>query len=957
MGPLYKHLRHKAGHRIFTPALLFFWIFIFSGNIQADAAKDKDCVNCFSTSVETVETEGECITYEILVEAGDSCKHALSHFTVTVLCGNISDASNSRNWKMEYPVTDPTTGLTGLKVDDIQEFGENGQESFTLTYTVCADNEECLNELTSQSFEVAYKAATCVFFEEIEPPVRYVPLEASLEPTHITCTNSQSGAIQTTVSGGVSPYSFEWSNGANTQNLSNLEAGLYSLTVTDAADSSIVLSTEITAPASITPRAAITPAACGQNTGAIDLTVSGGSGEYNFQWDNGSTEEDLENLGTGMYTVVISDSAGCTREATFYVSEESPISISETHNKLKCYEDSTGTIEIEATGGTEPYSFKWSSGDTTQNLSGLNAGLYTVIVTDSLGCTKTKNINLSKELFYASIATTDAGCSGKGGSASITLRNGTEPYSIEWSTGDSTLTVEDLEAGYYTVRIIDVNGCEIYQAVNINQSEAPKISVSSSWTGCSPDDSIRVDLSANGGAAPHEWIVNGENSSSTFYLDDAANLEVTVIDATGCTSTQNTEITPKTGGPEVQINLTDASCNNPLGSASLSINGESPFSVHWNGESGELSTDSLTAGTYTVQVTDADGCETSKSFTVSNIEKPTAEIISPDMMPDCSSSDNILEGITTNATTIGWELISSDSNWVLTSNGSQTATYNAGTGSATAILSAESTDGCFASDTIDLNCIDNSTPTDSIDDGDSNGGNNGGGSNDDPTYKDCSAGCYEITSETITSTGADCYHYEFTIKSDGTCFYDLSHLVIELEEGVAANVENSLGYPMEINFTDPQSEMFGIKIDEISGLEESRDSLVVTFDLCGTESAVTDFRFGFKAGRCLDIIKIETPKVSDLKTATETGNIDLMVYPNPATSFVTFDFAVSKSMSVTIELYDSAGNKVDQVFNQAAEKNIDYKISSSLNKSADRMFFYRIKAGNRILEGKIMKID
>jgi hypothetical protein len=954
MGPLYKHLRHKAGRHFLTPALLFFSIFLFSGNISANAAKDKDCVNCFSTSIETIDTEGQCITYELLIEANDSCKYALSHFTVTVPCGTVSDASNSRNWKMEYPVTDPTTGLTGLKVDDIQEFGENGKEWFTLTYTVCADIEECLNELTSQSFEVSYKAATCVFFEELEPPEDYIPLEASLNPTNLTCTNSQGGAIETTVSGGVSPYSFDWSNGATTQNLSNLEAGQYSVTITDAADSSIVLSTEITAPTPITPRAAITPAACAQSTGAIDLTVTGGSGEFSFQWDNGSTEEDLSNLATGMYTVVITDSAGCTKEATFYVSEESPISISETHNKLKCYEDTTGTIDLEVSGGTEPYSFEWSTGDTTQNLSGLDAGLYTVIVTDSLGCTKTKNINLSKELFYASIATTNAGCSGEGGSASITLRNGTEPYSIEWSTGDSTLTVEDLEAGYYTVRIIDANGCEIYQAVNINQGEAPEISVSSSWTGCSPDDSIRIDLSANGGTSPYEWIVNGESSSSTFYLDEATTNEVTVIDAKGCTTTQSIDITPESGGPEVQINLTDANCDNPLGSASLIINGVSPFTVLWNGEEGELFADSLTAGTYTIEVIDANGCETSKSFTVSNVSTPTAEIIAPDMMPDCSSSDNLLEGITTNATTIGWELISSDGNWIITSNGSQIATYNAGTGSAMAVFSAESSSGCLASDTLELYCLDNSTPTDSIDDGDND---NDGSNNDDPDYKNCSAGCYDIQSEAITSTGADCYHYEFTITSDGSCFYDLSHLIIELEEGMAFNAENSLGYPMEINFTDPQSGIYGIKIDEISGIETSGESLNVSFDLCGAASAITDFRFGFKAGQCFDILEIETPEINELKAASEAGSINLNVYPIPASSHVTFDFNVSKTMPVTIELFDSAGNIVEQVFNEQAQKNVDYRISSTLNNSADRLFFYKVKAGSRYLEGKIIKLN
>ena len=138
---------------------------------EDDKPVAEDCAACNEANLISIgETEEGCITYTLEVTNNGACAHALSHFSIMTSCGIVTDASNSRGWKMELNSTDPATNLYGLKVYDIHGFGEDGKQgSFTVSYTVCPnENEDCIKKLKSEDIIVGYKAAQCAKIETIK---------------------------------------------------------------------------------------------------------------------------------------------------------------------------------------------------------------------------------------------------------------------------------------------------------------------------------------------------------------------------------------------------------------------------------------------------------------------------------------------------------------------------------------------------------------------------------------------------------------------------------------------------------------------------------------------------------------------------------------------------------------------------------------------------------------------
>ncbi len=979
MGPFYRFFQVVSGFLKMIRGAVFSGLFLFTLPAMQAAFSQDDCEGGFTTTIESVKIEDQCIVFELIIEATGSSKFALSHFVASVPCGEISNAYNSEGWKMEYPVTDPTSGVTGIKVDDISGFGESGSETFRLSYTVCATDDVCLDLLTQQSFEVAYKAGQCISQEEII--IEHQPLDANLEVIHPTCYDANDGSIGITVDGGVPPYQFQWSNGATSQSIENLPKGTYSLTITDAADSTLELSTQVEAPTPLRTSANITDTECGRISGAIDLSIDGGTAPYTFLWNDGQTTEDLNQLAAGDYSVTITDNNGCRTQASYTVKETSSLKMEASQVNLQCHETGTGSINIEVSGGTAPYSYLWSTGDTTQNLANLDKGTYFIWVTDDMGCTQSHQIKIAKEQLQAEISSTNAGCLEDNGSATITSLNGSGPYNIVWQNGDTTLTADNLAPGTHTVNITDINGCQITEEVTISRDSGPQIHVLSAWTGCTPEDSIEVSLSASGGQEPYEWMVNEEFSEETFYLTEETEFLVTATDQNGCVTSKMVTVNPATAGPQFNLNVIDASCSNPEGAASVNFGGDGPYPVFWNGVQGSTYKSGLEPGPYEVKVVDANGCETTKTFTISEKIIPTAEIRTTETQVDCSNENNLLNAIVTNAETISWEFESADNAWFFTSSDSETATFTAGTDSAIAMITATSSSGCVASDYILLQCTKTSETTDSISDGTDDTSDEGGtddGETDDDSQDEtigddneditddedndypindepCSTVCYEISTEPVISTGENCYQYSYTINTDGTCRFDLSHLIIELPDGfTAVNVSNSLNFPMEINSTDPKSGIYGIKVDEISGFNQFNNEITVSFGICNNQLP-QETRIAFKAGQCLDILEYNRPGSQINETYDSQEKVSLKVYPNPSPSNVTFSFKVTQTEIVNIELFDIAGNKIETVFEGEALKNMEYKIPVQLNRSHERLFYYKLEAGKEIKSGKILK--
>jgi hypothetical protein len=185
-----------------------------------------------------------------------------------------------------------------------------------------------------------------------------------LTETHVNvlCQGNATGSIDLTVTGGSGTYGYSWDNGQNTEDLLNLLAGPYTITVTDNSNCSASLSVTITEPVSaLSASTSATNVLCnGNSTGAIDLTVSGGTSPYSYNWSNGLLIEDLSNLPAGPYTVVITDNNGCTLTTNAIVTEPAlPLTSSTTQTNVLCFGNTTGSIDLTVSGGTSPSLFWW----------------------------------------------------------------------------------------------------------------------------------------------------------------------------------------------------------------------------------------------------------------------------------------------------------------------------------------------------------------------------------------------------------------------------------------------------------------------------------------------------------------------------------------------------------------------------------------------------------------------
>jgi len=203
--------------------------------------------------------------------------------------------------------------------------------------------------------------------------------------TNVSCNGSFGGIIALTVSGGTPPYMYSWSNGATTQVVNNLAAGVYVVTVTDAATCTRVVSAQVTQATQVAfspSLIAITNVSCfGQNNGSISLpNPSGGTAPHTYAWSNNSTTKNISNLSAGTYTLTVTDANACTRVFNFQVGgPTAPMTIS----VVAC----ENTLSATASGGTLPYtSFLWSNLTTTPTITQLQPGTYTITITDANGC-------------------------------------------------------------------------------------------------------------------------------------------------------------------------------------------------------------------------------------------------------------------------------------------------------------------------------------------------------------------------------------------------------------------------------------------------------------------------------------------------------------------------------------------------------------------------------------------
>ena len=455
--------------------------------------------------------------------------------------------------------------------------------------------------------------------------------------TDIICFANSSGAISTTVSGGVAPYTYDWSNGFATPNIAGLLAGTYSLTVTDNNGCSTVSSFVVTAPSAINNTPTISHVTSnGGSDGSINLTVSGGTAPYSYNWSAGLPPiEDQVNLTAGTYSVTITDANGCSDVlSSLVVAQPGPLVAQGNQSDVLCFGDLIGSIDVTASGGFIPpdipsYQYVWSTGSTSEDLLNVGAGIYQVTVTaiptstdqEVLSFTITQPSSLS---VVGSV--TDIICfANSSGAISTTVSGGVAPYTYDWSNGFATPNIAGLLAGTYSLTVTDNNGCSSAQSWTINQPIGPfDYGFTANNVACFGDSTGSIQLNMFPGATP-PFSFLWSNGSTTQDLTGVPSglYSVVITDANGCSTVAGAPPVAQPSGPVGSTgNVSDVSSFGAGdGAIVLSTTGGSPgYNYSWIGPNGSFPggavISGLDGGTYSVTTTDANGCSSISTFTV-----------------------------------------------------------------------------------------------------------------------------------------------------------------------------------------------------------------------------------------------------------------------------------------------------------------------------------------------------
>ncbi len=576
-------------------------------------------VVCGTPTVVSASTDGATST-----DNGPTCNTTASTapgvwYTVTGTGADITASLCGSTYDTKLFVYDGTCGALNCIDGDDDYCGSSSQVTFTSTAGV-------IYYILVTGFGSDFGDFTLTLTAE--------PAQLSSVATDVTCYGGNDGALDVTVTGGVAPYTFAWDNSATTEDITGLSAGTYNITVTDAIGCVSTLAATVLDGSQITVNLdAVTDATgCFTGDGTISTSASGGTGVYTYLWNSGQATDDITALNAGNYLLTVTDGNGCTGTLAVLVSSpDQPVIAVDAITNTLCNGSSDGAIDISVTGGTPTYNYNWNSGETTEDISGIAAGTYTVTVTDAAGCTVSEDIDVTEpSAILISGVATDTDCSGSAnGTIDATVTGGTvaTDYNYTWTDGAGyTATTQDISsipAGAYSLTATDDNGCFATQIVTVGEPAAITFTDVITHLLCNGDTDGEIDITAAGGTVAsgysYTWSDGGSFSATTEDITalTAGTYTVIATDDNGCTGTASFTVN-EPAALSIGFSVTDEMTGND-GAIDLTVTGGTPvYTYLWNNSATTEDLSGLTAGTFSVTVTDASGCVASGSATVSS---------------------------------------------------------------------------------------------------------------------------------------------------------------------------------------------------------------------------------------------------------------------------------------------------------------------------------------------------
>lgn len=419
--------------------------------------------------------------------------------------------------------------------------------------------------------------------------------------TNVTCNGMANGSITINVTGGTAPYLYLWSNGTTTQTQVGLSAGTYSVTVQDDNGCTASTTATISEPVPLVMDSVVTvPASCGFSDGEAYLYPSGGTPPYTYLWSGSQTTQWITALSAGVYVVTVTDANACsiTQPVTINNISATVIIVDSIYN-VSCFGNADGAIFISNTGGSPPFSYIWSNGATTSDITNLAAGTYSITVTDANNCTATISATVTEPPALVIIpppVTTI--CMGM--DVCINLSGGVSPYTYLWSGFQITQCLSSPSSGTYTVTVTDANGCTATASFTVIVEPLPIIILDSIQNpSCPSGTNGAIYTSVSGGAPPLTYLW-----SNLVTVQDAINLTagtytLTVADNNGCSSSSTFVLGCDSVWPG-DANRDGTADNNDLLSIGIGYGSIGPVrsgaTISWTGQLADDWTQSLAAG-------------------------------------------------------------------------------------------------------------------------------------------------------------------------------------------------------------------------------------------------------------------------------------------------------------------------------------------------------------------------
>ncbi len=520
------------------------------------------------------------------------------------------------------------------------------QPSATLNFSNIANPVATPN--TATTYLVTASSVGCIKTDSVL--VNTYSFTTQLNATNVSCFGGSDGNLLAIPANGISPYNYQWSNGApDAATQTQLPVGVYSVTVNDANGCTATANQIITQPDVLQfANAIVNYVKCfAGSDGNISVQVVGGTPNYSYNWQPANANNNsIQNLSIGNYALTVSDAKGCLKDTAFVVAQPTELLLDTASTNVTCFGGNNGSATVIPSGGTPNYTFNWSNSTSQSDIQNIPAASYAVTVFDANQCSKQVSFVIAQPLqisLAASVVKNVSCFGGNDGTAVVQVNNGINPFTYLWSNNQTSDTATNLNAAAFNVTVTDNNNCTSTSSITLQQPTLLQSNPSVVNVKCFGGNDGSISSNPSGGTAPYTFAWSNNQITQNATQLSSGNYVATVTDANSCTHTFSKNITqPDTlratafAIRETCIGLWDGKL------IPYAFGGTPPYNFAYSKDQFYFSSipfdtvKNLSPATYILRVTDANNCSADAQATVVSPPKDEYDYIVE--VPSCYGS-------------------------------------------------------------------------------------------------------------------------------------------------------------------------------------------------------------------------------------------------------------------------------------------------------------------------------